>query len=141
MSFRSMLRHRCQILTLEETMENGSPVVDWVPISHPVEHPLSGQPIEYRCFMDLTFQRRGKDPQWTPEAGRPADRQGVFFALGDIPMRAGDRIKMTRGPSGIYETTGSFDEAVTPHKRHHIEVGVSEVAAMRTRPHRAQQGA
>jgi hypothetical protein len=121
-------------------MEDGSPVVAWGPVSYPVGHEHEGDPIPYRCFLDLTFLRRGKDPQWTPEAGRPADRSGVFFALGDIPLKAGHRIKMVKGHTGIFETSGSFDEAVTPHQRHHIEVGVSEVAAMRTRAEHAQQG-
>ena len=133
MSFRSMLKHRCHILVLEETMENGSPVVAWVPLAE------DNVPIEYRCFLDLTFLRRGKDPQWTPEAGRPADRPGVFFALGDIPLRAGDRIQMVRGPEGIFETTGAFDEAWRPRGVHHIEVGVAEVAAALTRSSRARR--
>lgn len=139
MSFRSMLQHRCRILRLEETIEDGSPIVNWAPILYPLNHIQATQPMLFRCFLDLTFIRRGKDPQWTPEAGRPADRTGVFFALGDCPLQAGDRIEMVMGPNGIFETTGAFDEAWTPRKRHHLEVGVSEVAAMLTRPQYSQQ--
>lgn len=138
MSFRSMMKHRCQILKLQESMEDGSPVVSWVPVSYPFGHEQANQPIVYRCFLDLTFLRKGKDPQWTPEAGRPADRTGVFFSLSDVPLKAGDRIEMVKGPTGIFEIAGAFDEAVTPSKSHHLEIGVSEVATLLTRANRSQ---
>jgi hypothetical protein len=100
MSFRAMLKHRCRVLSMSESSEDGVPVIGWDYVR------TNGQPAEYRCFLDLNFIRRGKDPQWTPEAGRPADRTGVFFA---------------------------FDEAWTPSVRHHIEIGVIEVASQMAR--------
>jgi hypothetical protein len=123
MSYRAMMKHRCQILLMAETAENGVPVIGWSPVLDTL-----GQPAIFPCFLDLNFIRKGKDPQWTPEAGRPADRSGVFFALGDIPLKSGDRIQMVAGPAGTFLAEGAFDEAWTPRARHHIEIGVVEVA-------------
>src|SRR5438067_694123 len=113
MSFRAMLKHRCQVLRLAETSEDGMPVLAYQAVQG------FGGAIEYRCFLDLTFMRQGKDQQWTKEAARPADRRGVLFADGAIPLRSGDRVLMTRGPLGTFETEGAFDEAWTPKRRHH----------------------
>jgi hypothetical protein len=81
-----------------------------------------------RCFLDLGFIRQGKDPQWTPEAGRASDRSGVLFLGPTTAMRPGDRIRMTKGPSGTFQVEGAYDEAWRPSDRHHIELGVVEVA-------------
>lgn len=135
MSYNALLKHRCQILRMSETAEDGVPVLGWSPLADDQD-----QPLTFRCFLDLNFIRRGKDPQWTPEAGRPADRSGVFFGQGSIPLRSGDRIKMTRGPAGTFEAQGAFDEAWTPCERHHIEIGVVEVAGQIARAQYAQGG-
>jgi hypothetical protein len=135
MSFRATLKHRCQVLRLTETAEDGVPITDWSPLTDGY-----GNDVTYRCFLDLTFMRRGKDAMWTPEAGRPADRTGVFFAMGDIPIRSGDRIVMTRGPVGTFLVEGAFDEAWTPRQRHHIEIGVVEVAGQIARAQYSQKG-
>jgi hypothetical protein len=37
------------------------------------------------------------------------------------------RIKMTRGPEGMFLIEGAVDEAWQPTRRHHLEVGVIEV--------------
>lgn len=119
MSYKSMLQHRCNVLGLVE-LETG---VTWEVKSENI-----------RCFLDLNFIRRGKDPMWTPEAGRPADRSGVLFLLGDAPIKSGDRILMTKGPSGMFSIEGAIDEAWQPFAKHHIEVGVLEVATQMQRP-------
>jgi hypothetical protein len=137
MSFSAMLKHRCQILTMAESTEDGSPVIGWVPL--PVSD-TDTTPAVFACFLDLNFIRSGKDPQWTAEAGRPADRTGVFFGFGDIPLRSGDRILMVRGPSGTFVAEGAFDEAWTPRGRHHIEIGVVEVAGQIARAQYTQNG-
>lgn len=117
MSYRSMMRHRCTVLDLTSSNDDGSPIFDWTPIATNIP-----------CFLDLNFIRRGKDPMWTAEAGRPADRSGVLFLLGNAPIRSGHRIRMTKGPSGTFSIEGAFDEAWRPSERHHIEIGVVEVA-------------
>lgn len=129
-----MLKHRCRVLSMSEESEDGVPVIGWDYVRD-----ASAQPAEFRCFLDLNFIRRGKDPQWTAEAGRPADRSGVFFAMGDIPLRSGNRIEMTRGPEGTFVAEGAFDEAWTPSARHHIEIGVLEVASQIARVQYRQQ--
>lgn len=133
MSFRAMLKHRCHVLRMAESAVDGVPVVGYEPLRDSAD-----QPIAYRCFLDLNFIRRGKDPQWTAEAGRPADRTGVFFGEGSIPLRSGDRIQMTQGPAGTFLAEGAFDEAWTPSGRHHIEIGVIEVAGQIARAQYAQ---
>lgn len=129
MSYRSMLKQRCTILELVETIDDGAPNVAWQVKAENVP-----------CLLDLNFIRKGKDPMWTPEGGRPADRSGVIFFLGDAPIQSGDRILMTKGPAGTFSTEGAFDEAWTPKGRHHIEIGVLEVASQRARGAYSQQG-
>jgi hypothetical protein len=60
--------------------------------------------------------------------------------MGDIPIRSGDRIVMTRGPVGTFLVEGAFDEAWTPRQRHHIEIGVVEVAGQIARAQYSQKG-
>jgi hypothetical protein len=116
MSYSSMLKHRCTLLELRESFVNGVPSSTWVEVATAV-----------RCFLDLNFLRKGKDPMWTPEAGRPGDRSGVCFLADSAPIKSGMRIKMTKGPTGTFLIEGAVDEAWQPTKRHHFEVGVIEV--------------
>jgi hypothetical protein len=117
-SYNALLKHRCQILRLTEDSIMGMPTELWKPVAAGV-----------RCFLDLGFIRQGKDPMWTPEAGRPADRSGVLFVRGDAVIKSGDRIVMTKGPTGTFQIEGAIDEAWQPTRRHHIEVGVVEVGS------------
>lgn len=117
MSYRGLLAHRVTIKRSETTIVDGVESFGWVTVA-------SGVP----CRMDLQFIRSGRDPQWTPEAGRMEDRTGVGFFLADAPVRTGDRVIVTRGPSGTFLLEGSIDEVQGRHGRtHHIEVGVKEV--------------
>jgi len=118
-----MLRHRCHILRLVETTNDGSPVHSWETVTE----------TAIRCFLDLNFIRKGKDPIWTQEAGRPQDRSGVWFALNDAPIKSGDRIKMVKGPTGTFKVEGALDEAWRPTDLHHLEIGVQEVPPPRAR--------
>lgn len=117
-----MLQHRCTVKRLTETFENGMPIHQWVEVATNV-----------RCFVDLNFVRLGKDPTWTPEAGRPSDRSGVAFFLGKAPIKNGDHIVMTRGPSGTFSLEAAIDEAWQPRKKHHLEVSIKEVPAQISR--------
>lgn len=122
MSFRSLLKQRCTIQRSQQTDVDGAPAFTWADVQ-------TGVP----CFVDLSFHRPGKDPGWTPEAGRPADRTGVVFMLPNAPVKPGDRIIVTRGqPDGTYEVTGAMD--TVPQARrgrvHHLEMYVEEVAQM-----------
>lgn len=123
-----MLKHRCNVLRLNQEASSGSPVYGYQPLLG-----SDGQPLVLRCFLDLNFIRQGKDPQWTAEAGRPMDRTGVWFGLAGAPIKSGDRIKMVKGPTGTFEVQGAIDPAWTPSEEHHVEVGVQEVASQRTR--------
>lgn len=111
-----MLKHRCDLLELQETFEDGIAVSEWTVVASKV-----------KCFLDLNFIRRGKDPVWTPEAGRASDRSGVLFVHGNAPARSGMRVRMSFGPSGTFLIEGAVDEAWRPTSRHHLEVGVVEV--------------
>lgn len=116
MSYKGMLRHRCKILRQEVDLASGSPIYQWVVVKSNV-----------RCFLDLNFIRHGKDAMWTPEAGRPTERAGVGFFLGNEVVQNGDWIQMTKGPSGIFELQAAVDEAWRPTDKHHLEVGVKEI--------------
>ncbi len=118
MSYNGLLAHRASLMTLESTFVDGVPMSRWVPYSTNV-----------RCFLDLNFLRKGKDPMWTAEAGRPSDRSGVLFLSGKATPRSGMRVKMTKGPKGTFLVEGAVDEAWRPTKLHHYELGVIEVPA------------
>jgi hypothetical protein len=116
MSYTGLLKHRCTLRQLNESIVNGIPQSTWVDVQTNV-----------KCFLDLNFIRRGKDPMWTMEAGRPSDRSGVLFVVGTAPVKSGQRVQMTFGPSGTFLIEGAVDEAWRPTSKHHIEVGVVEV--------------
>lgn len=116
MSLKSMLRHRGDLMLLEEGFVNGTPVHQWTVVKKNV-----------RCFVDLNFVRLGKDPTWTPEAGRPTKRSGVGFFLSSAPLVPGMRVRMTKGPKGTFAIGGAVDEAWKPERLHHLEVGLEEV--------------
>lgn len=117
MSFNGLLKHRCTVKRLTLTQVDGLSQQVWTTVQANV-----------RCFIDLTFVRAGKDPIWTPEAGRPSDRVGVLF-LALRSARSGDRVEITRGPKGTFAIEGAVDEAWTPRRFHHLEAGVIEVAS------------
>ncbi len=116
MSYGGMLKQRCTVKFLQEGFVNGVPTSVWVERATGV-----------KCFLDLNFIRKGKDPMWTPEAGRPSDRTGVLFVAGSAVVKSGDRIVMTKGPAGTFQVEGAVDEAWRPTSRHHLELGVTEV--------------
>lgn len=119
MSYKSLLRHRVVIERQAKTTIDGTVVSDWTPVA-------SNEP----CFLDFQFIRRGRDPQWTPEAGRPADRSGVAFFGAKSKVRVGDRLRTVknRGPAGTYMVEGAFDTVYDGRGNvHHIEAGVKEV--------------
>ena len=117
MSFNAMLKHRCEVRQLVEGEIDGIATASWQTVATNV-----------RCFLDLGFIRKGKDPMWTPEAGRSSDRTGVLFANKTAPLRPGQRVSMTKGPTGTFEIQGAVDEAWRPLNLHHLELGVVEVA-------------
>jgi hypothetical protein len=117
-SYRTLLRHRCTIERQTRTQIDGTVAFEWGAISK-----------NEACFIDLTFIRKGRDPQWTPESGRPADRTGVGFFGPRSKVLVGDRVRMTRGPiKGTFMIEGAFDQ-ISDHRGrlHHIEAGVHEV--------------
>lgn len=116
MSYPGLLKHKCSLLKLSMTMEAGLAKSQWVEVARNVP-----------CFLDLNFIRRGKDPLWTAEAGRPSDRSGVLFLKANSGVESGMRVRMSFGPSGTFLIEGAVDEAWRPTRNHHIEVGVSEV--------------
>lgn len=117
MSYRTMLKHRCTVLRLVETQQNGYDVHVWQQVGTNVP-----------CWLDLNFIRQGKDPQWTPEAGRAADRTGVWFGMPLANVRSGDRLVMSKGPVGTFAAEGAVDTVWRPKNFHHLELGVKEVA-------------
>lgn len=118
MSFDALLVHRCNLMRLAESNQDGIASYTWSTIKRSI--PLR---------IDLSFQRRGKDPDWISEAGRPTDRTGVAFFGPGLDVRPGDRIVMTHGPTGRFELQGSRDYVPDRYGDvHHIEIGVQEVA-------------
>lgn len=116
MSYGGLLKHRCSLQELKPTFQAGIPVSTWVEVA-----------TNIKCFLDLNFIRRGKDPMWTPETGRVSDRSGVLFLHGSAPVKSGMRVKMQFGPQGTFLIEGAVDEAWRPTKKHHLECGVVEV--------------
>ena len=131
MSYKSLLQHRCHILRLTSTSVNGVEVTTYQQIT---EAPI-------RCRLDLQLIRHGKDPHWTPEAGRAAERTGVWFGLvkGD-QVKSGDRLLMTKGPTGTFLVEGALDDVFDATKLHHVEVGVKEVPPVRAKASRGSNG-
>ncbi len=89
-----LLVHRCAIKRLNQTNVDGQPTYDWVIVKTNV-----------KCRLNL----QAGDPNWTPEAGRQPDRNGLVFM--DLPKIAkpGDRLEMIKGPSGTYELASAPD--------------------------------
>jgi hypothetical protein len=118
MSYEALLVHRATLLRLQESNVDGALASTWQPIR-----------TALALRIDLSFSRRGKDPDWIAQAGRPSDRTGVAFFPKGSDVRPGDRIRVTKGPAGVFELQGSKDH-VQGHlgDEHHIEVGVQEVA-------------
>ncbi len=117
MSYNGMLKHRGVIYRLQEAEVNGYSTMTWV-----------AQTGTIACFLDLNFLRPGKDPGWTPEAGRVEVRAGVMFTKARDGVRSGDRIKMVKGPTGVFQVDGAVDEAWRPTSHHRNELSVKEVA-------------
>jgi hypothetical protein len=121
MAFNTLLKQRCKLLELNETNVDGL-------VSHVWTVVTGGENV--RCFLDLNYIRKGKDPIWTPEAGRATDRTGVLFLAPNAPVKSGHRVEMLKGPLGTFSVEGAVDEAWTPKKLHHLEVGVQEVGSV-----------
>jgi hypothetical protein len=128
MSLKSMLAHRCTLIEPVESSEYGSSVYTWQVVAENV-----------RCFLDLNYVRTGKDALWIEAAGRPADRTGVVFFDGKTRIKSGYRMEMTKGPHGTFSIEGAIDEAWKPTRRHHLEIGVIEVATSMSRPEYAMR--
>lgn len=121
MSFRTLMTHRAELKRLSESDVDGAPSYQW----HVVKKNI-------RCYLDLTYLRAGKDPVWTPEAGRATDRTGVFFCLPDAGIVPGDRVVVffKNTVLGTFQIDGAFDTVIgTRGRPHHLEAGVKEVAA------------
>lgn len=128
MSFRGLLKHRCDIYDLNKTAVDGALELQYVRVAKNV-----------KCNLDLSFIRKGKDPMWTPEAGRPSDRTGVMFILPTVEIKSGQRIEMTRGPVGKFEILGAIDLIYRFEKPHHYEIGVIERATSLSRRANTQE--
>lgn len=118
MSYKTMLRHRANILEAVETQVDGMTTNSW-------QIKVGGTGVY--CLLDLNFIRPGKDPIWTPETGTAENRMGVLFLSPTAPAVPGNRIQMTVGPTGTYMIDSDIDEAWTPRKRHHLECHVVEI--------------
>jgi len=118
MSFQGLLTHRMTVKHLEIFDVDGIPAMDWRTVS-------TGE----HCRVDLSFIRSGKDPQWTPEAGRPADRTGVLYVMPASKAKVGDRLVFTLGPRGTFLVEGVFEEILGRKGTvDHLEIGIREVA-------------
>ena len=122
MSFSGLLKHRCDLYDLNKNAVDGAMELQWVRVSQNI-----------KCYLDLAFIRRGKDPMWTPEAGRPSDRSGVLFLPATADLKSGMRIEMVRGPVGQFEILGAIDLIYRRDKAHHYEIGVVERATSLSR--------
>lgn len=113
-----MLKMRLDIYRLSPGQTDGMSTQSWNEVE-------TGVP----CFVDLQYIRMGKDPMWTPEAGRPSERTGVAFMKPSVPVHSGDRFFVTRGPAGWFSLEGADDFVWTPREFHHRELGIKEVGS------------
>lgn len=118
MSFRSLLKHRVKIWRLTAGQIDGLSNQTWNPVA-----------TNQRAFVDLQYIRMGKDPMWTPEAGRPSERHGVMFLRPTVDVHSGDRFEVTLGPAGTFSLEGADDFVWTPRQFHHRELGIVEVGS------------
>ena len=119
MSYVGLLTQRCDVLRLNASNTDGAASYSWVVVASSI-----------RVRTDLSYIRP-TDPNlgWIPEAGRPDDRVGTAFFLPDAIVRPGDRIRITRGPTGTFEVKGSLDTVIGRQGyTHHIEARIEEVA-------------
>lgn len=116
MSYKNLLKMRCNILRATQTQVDGLATESWAEIE-----------TSSRCFLDLNYIRAGKDPVWTPDDGTAQNRSGVLFLPPTTLGRPGDRVQMLKGPNGTFEIQSSMDEAWTPRAIHHLECFVAEV--------------
>ena len=132
MSYQSNLKHRCTVRRLNEVVTDGASNYVW-----------SNVKSDVWCFVDLV-PLNSANPYYTPEGGRPSQRAGVIFvepeANGDCPVISGDVIVTTKGPRGTFKIENILDEVWTPHKLHHYEIGITEVAPQIARKQVSQPG-
>lgn len=115
MALLNLLKQRCTVQRLSDVQFDGLISTQWTQVA------------DLRCFLDLSYIRSGKDPVWTPDSGRAQNRSGVLFLPPGANVEPGDRIVMTKGPSGTFVVQSALDEAWTPRKLHHLECYVTEV--------------
>lgn len=120
MSYSGLLKHKVEVKELEEFVVDGASTYEWV-----IKIP------ELRCFVDLELLS-SVDPYFTPAGGRPTERGGKLFVKplvdGSCPVKAGDTFRVTQGPAGTFKIQNQIDEIWTPHRLHHYELGILEVA-------------
>lgn len=120
MSFKSLLKHRCSVRSLDEVVQDGASSYVWIV-----------RLTDVKCRIDLQ-PLASRDPYFTPEGGRPTERAGMMFFLPNeddaCPVKSGDTIVMTKGPKGTFQIENIIDEIWNGHRLHHFEVGVTEVA-------------
>lgn len=125
---RHLFHSTAEVIRLSSALDNGTPIITWTKVAAVVD-PLHGIPGEFRCRLDLTFIRPGKDQPMAAVAGRAPDRVGVLFFDPTPHVLAGDRIRLVAGPvSGTFEIRTIPDPAIDLALVHHMEVQVIEVA-------------
>lgn len=129
MSFKSLLSHRCDLYDLRTTDNDGSPITQYVKVNT--------KPV--RCRLDLAHVRHGKDSMWMETIARPEDRTGVMFFLPTENIKSGMRVKMLKGPRGVFSLQGALDEVFDFSDHHHYEVGVVEVSSLQYRRAQSQE--
>lgn len=121
MSYKGLLRDRVEVwrATTDTTdLSTGSAVTTYNPVYTNV-----------RCNLDLQYIRKGRDPVWTPEASTtPQLRKGVAFFLLTADVQDGDRLKWTKGGSGVFTVERGVDTVRRPGMDHHIEIWIEEIA-------------
>lgn len=129
MSFKSLLKHRCDIYDHQTRDKDGVPLTKYFK--------LNDSPV--KCRLDLNFIRQGRDSRWVDVAARPQDRAGTLFideeilSRHGIQIKSGMRISMVRGPKGTFQMQGAIDEAWGESDLHHYEIGVIEVSTLSKR--------
>ena len=116
MTISSVLTHRCTVMRSIEDFSDGSPAFTWSVVS-------VRTPVLLRPTPSTT------DPTWTSSQRHEADSEAILFSLATADLHPGDRVTLTRPPTGqTFEVQADPSTVLTLHTASHREWHVRQVS-------------
>lgn len=113
----SILAHRATIERASEQMVHGSPLRSW-------------SVVTVRTPVLLSRDGSAHDPTWTATQRREANSLATLFSLPTSTIQPGDRVTLTRPPTGqTFEVLPDPAAVLTLHTVSHHEHKVREVTS------------